>query len=412
MEPLDRREFMRVMLAGGLALGLGPGADEQRPPDLDAMRRLLAGHRIARIESKRSSDRYSHFVGRGATGGSTRFGFGREIRILVSDQGVSGGAMSGAGPDEVSRLTGTRVSDLFDLRTGTSDEAMSIDLPLHDLAGNILGMPVYKLLGASGPTHVPIYSSSIHFEDLEPWGQAEGIPRLLAACRTDYDLGYRAFKLKIGRGFQWMPREEGQRRDVAVTRAVRERFPDCRIIVDANNGYAVDDFLHYVSAVADSDLYCIEEPFEENREDLLRLRDHMRKVGCRARIMEGESRSEAAPEPWRYGHYSRAHVDRLFALAEEGLVDTFNMDLAIVGYTRWRRVMPELVRAGVSASPHTWAGTPRPYYCAHLAAGVGNVDMVEGIPGKASGMDYSAYTFKDGRLVVPDLPGFGISLSL
>ena len=56
--------------------------------------------------------------------------------------------------------------------------------------------------------------------------------------------------------------------------------------------------------------------------------------------------------------------------------------------SRWRAVMPELKQAGLLASPHTWAGTPRPHDCAHLAAGVGNVDIVEGIPSKASGMDY------------------------
>ena len=44
------------------------------------------------------------------------------------------------------------------------------------------------------------------------------------------------------------------------------------------------------------------------------------------------------------------------------------MDLAIVGFTRWRQVMPELAEAGILALPHTWAGTPRAYYCAHLAA--------------------------------------------
>jgi hypothetical protein len=54
----------------------------------------------------------------------------------------------------------------------------------------------------------------------------------------------------------------------------------------------------------------------------------------------------------------------------------------------------------------------RPYYCAHLAAGVGNCDIVEGIPGKATGIDYSAYGFKDRNLVLPDIAGFGIELSL
>jgi D-galactarolactone cycloisomerase len=408
---MTRRDFLRSATAAGLALGAQGCVRGASDLDRASAQRTLSEHRIARIESKRSNDRYSHFVGRGSRGGPTQFGFGREIRIIATDQAAQGGAMSGAKPDESSRLVGARLSDLYDLESGTSDDAMSIDLPLHDLVGNILGLPVYQLLGGKGPTHVPIYSSSIHFEDLEPWGNAEGIPRLLRECQVDYDLGYRAFKLKVGRGFQCMPKDEGQRRDVEVTRAVRERFPDCKILIDANNGYTVDDFREYVTAVAECDLYCIEEPFDENLDDYRQLRDHMRKVNCTATIMEGEMRSEAAEGVWEYGGYSKRHVERLFALAAEKLVDIINMDLAIVGYTRWRRVMPELVQAGLLASPHTWAGTPRPYYCAQLAAGVGNVDIVEGIPGQATGMDYSAYAFQDGDLVVPDAPGFGIGLS-
>ena len=410
---MDRRRFTQTVLAGAAAMGAAGRRHSGAQIDAEGARRALSGHRIAAIESKRSSDRYSHFVGPGARGGPTRFGFGRDIRVIVTDQGARGGAMSGAKPEQTDPLIGARVSDLYDIDEGAAADAMPIDLPLHDLVGNILGLPVYQLLGAKGPTHVSIYSSSIHFEDLEPWGQAEGLPRLLRECQVDYELGYRAFKVKIGRGLQCMPQDEGQQRDIEVTRAVRERFPDCRILVDANNGYTVEDFQDYVTAVADCALYCIEEPFDENLDDYRKLRDHLRKADCDARVMEGEMRSEAADEAWECGWYSKRHVERLFALAEEGLVDIINMDLAIVGYTRWRRVMPELARAGLLASPHTWAGTPRPYYCAHLAAGVGNVDIVEGIPGQASGMDYSAYTFDDdGRLVVPDAPGFGIGLSL
>ena len=316
-------------MAGTAMVGLGRSLSGA-PLDLASAQRTLAEHRIAKIETKRSNDRYSHFVGRGARGGPTRFGFGREVRILVTDQGARGGAMSGAKREDIAALTGLSVSDLYDMETGTFDHAMSIDLPLHDLVGNILGQPVYRLLGAQGPTHVPIYSSSIHFEDLEPWGKAEGIPRLLRECQVDYR----------------------------------------------------------------------------------RLRDHMSKVNCESMIMEGEMRSEAAEQAWKYGWYSRRHVERLFALAEEGLIDVINMDLAIVGYSRWRRAMPELAEAGILASPHTWAGTPRPYYCAHLAAGVGNCDIVEGIPGKATGMDYSAYRFENGNLILPDSTGFGIELSL
>ncbi len=36
--------------------------------------------------------------------------------------------------------------------------------------------------------------------------------------------------------------------------------------------------------------------------------------------------------------------------------------------------------------------------------------IVEGIPGKAERVDYSAFRFMDGKLNVPDVPGFGLSL--
>jgi L-alanine-DL-glutamate epimerase-like enolase superfamily enzyme len=72
--------------------------------------------------------------------------------------------------------------------------------------------------------------------------------------------------------------------------------------------------------------------------------------------------------------------------------------------------MPDLVKAGVQASPHTWMWTPRTYYAAQLAAGAGNVCIVEGIPGKAKGVDYSAWVMKDGKLVAPDASGFGLAI--
>jgi L-alanine-DL-glutamate epimerase-like enolase superfamily enzyme len=72
--------------------------------------------------------------------------------------------------------------------------------------------------------------------------------------------------------------------------------------------------------------------------------------------------------------------------------------------------MPALVKAGIKASPHLWMWTPRTYYCAQLAAGVGNVCIIEGIPGQAPEIDYSAYKITDGKLVVPETPGFGLKL--
>jgi L-alanine-DL-glutamate epimerase-like enolase superfamily enzyme len=134
----------------------------------------------------------------------------------------------------------------------------------------------------------------------------------------------------------------------------------------------------------------------------------MAKVGCKAYIADGEARRDRADSSWRYGDYSKRFVERFFALAEEDLVDVCVFDLGIVGYTRWRQVMPEMKEAGVLAAPHLWGGTPRPFYCAHLGAGMGNVLIVEGIPGVGQHLDYSQFKIVEGKIHVPDAPGFGL----
>jgi L-alanine-DL-glutamate epimerase-like enolase superfamily enzyme len=139
---------------------------------------------------------------------------------------------------------------------------------------------------------LPIYSGAIYFDDLDPENKPRGIAGVLTSCQQDYEAGYRAFKLKIGRGFKWMPKEEGIKRDIEVTRAVLEKFPNCLILVDANDGYTCEDMIRYLSAVADCDLFWIEEPFPENKDDLMRLKEHMAKVGCKALIADGETRTE------------------------------------------------------------------------------------------------------------------------
>ena len=380
---------------------------------------MLDSHRLQGIKAYKVRDRFPRFVGRNAKGEPQKYGGSIQIRVLTTDQGVEGWGSSHVPDEEVLPLIGEKISDLIDPESGTGEHAMRLDLPLHDLAGQILGKPVYDLLGARGSTHVPIYSGSIYFDDLEPERSPGGLPALVASCQQDYDAGYRAFKLKLGRGFKWMDLEKGLQRDIEAVQAVREAFPKCKILVDANDSYTCDNFLRFLASVADCDLYWIEEPFEENEADLTRLKEHMAKVGCNALIAEGEAGSRhARPEgetgrpktPTRYGGYPMWHIDHLYMLGEKGLVDVFIIDLGIVGFTRWRRVMPELEKASVLASPHTWCWCIRPHYAAQLAAGVGNVVIVEGIPGETERLDYSNYEMADGNMVVPDLPGFAIPL--
>ncbi len=368
----------------------------------------LSAHRIARVDSRSSQDRYARSLGPNAKRGPHGQGYARRLATITTDQGATGMGICWPPPEKLEPFIGAKISDLFDLVTGTTTEAAILDYVLHDLVGVIRQQPVYQLLGAKGPSAVDIYSGAIYMDDLMPKDRPEGVKAVLDACQMDHDAGYRAFKLKVGRGAKWMPRKEGVQRDIEVTRAVRERFPDSKILVDANDGFTLDDAKAYVSGVADCNLFWIEEPFPEERENLLRLREHMRRVDCLAYLADGETRHGSAPEPWEWGEYTREHIETFFSLAEEDLLDVCVFNIGTLGFSRWRRNMPVFKEAGVLAAPHLWGCTPKPFYAAHLAAGVGNVLIVEGIPGVGQHLDYSQYKLVDGKLRIPDVPGFGL----
>ncbi|MBM4080754.1 MAG: mandelate racemase, partial [Planctomycetes bacterium] len=239
---------------------------ETRRMNPEAVRRALSEHRIARIEARQVQDRYPRPVGRNARLGHHGTGRGYKAHVLTTDQGATGWGIAQAADEQVQAFVGARVSDLFDAEQGAAERAVGLDIALHDLAARILGVPVYVLLGGKGPTTLPVYSGALYFDDLDPEDNPRGVAAVLAECQQDYETGFRAFKLKIGRGCKWMPAEQGLQRDIAVTRAVRESFADCKLLVDANDGYTCADFLRFLDGVADCDLYWIEEPFTESRD--------------------------------------------------------------------------------------------------------------------------------------------------
>lgn len=388
----------------------------------------LHDHRLSRIVLSRIESRYPRTISSNARLGSHGSGTENHIVTIATDSGASGwglvkvklkaggsvrNAMQEAGiegptgrrffdlfePDAVGidGLVGRRIGDLFDPEVGVIDDAaLPLDFALHDLAGRLLDAPVHQLLGGHGERSVTCYDGAIYFDDLEPPGEPRGIDAVLQNCADDFALGYRAFKLKIGRGSRWMDAAEGELRDIAVTRAVREAYPDCRILVDANNSYSGPGFLTYMDGVSDCDLFWVEEPFVEAEEDLTALRSYLDRAGARTLIADGEG--------------SEADDARLLDLASKGLIDVIQFNIVDYGLTAWRRIMPLLRQLDVKASPHAWGSPINTLYAAQVACGLGNVITLEGIPGRTSGVDTSGYVLSEGALSVPDDPGFGMSL--
>ena len=356
----------------------------------------LLAHKIQTIESFEVVMQYPRVVGRNARLGVHGTGPSDPVTVIRTDRGATGWGIASMDDVQVDQLVGRCVGDLFDPDIGVVDsQAMPLDFPLHDLAGVILDKPVYEMLGAQGDAAVPCYDGAIYMDDTLPDENPRGIEAVLNNCRHDYALGYRAFKLKIGRGHRWMGRDEGLERDIAVTRQVRERFPECEILVDANDGYDFVEFLDYYEAVAGCGLYWIEEPFPENRQDLLRLRQAVAALSPQTLVVDGERDPD---------------LSLLMELAREGLLDVLNMDIRGLGFTRWRQWMPELEGIGVYASPHTWGSPLKTRYAAQFVRGLGNAPTVEGVPGESEDVDWSAYQLHEGLLHVPSEPGFGVDL--
>lgn len=352
-----------------------------------------ADHTIASVDVSEVTSRYPRTIGRNARLGSHGTGPRSEIVILTTDQGARGWGLVGGPAGDPSSVIGRRVDELIDPATGVADDHRWLDFALHDLAGVILDLPVHRLLGGRGSTTVPVYDGGIYFDDLDPDEAPRGLDAVLANCAGDTELGFRDFKLKIGRGNRWMDRAAGDARDIEVTRAVREAYPDARILVDANDGYDLAGFLRYLDAVTDCDLFWVEEPFLDDGADLAALRAHLDQAGVKTLIAEGESNPV---------------VDDVMRYAADGSINILLMDVVGYGLTPWRRLMPEVQRIGQQASPHAWGMPLKTLYAAQMAAGLGNVPIIEGVPGETLELDTSAYTIADGTVTVPDAPGFGI----
>jgi len=108
-------------------------------------------------------------------------------------------------------------------------EAMSgVDIALWDVAGKLLGVPVYRLLGGPFRTELPVYASGI------PGATAA---ERVEAARNFLDAGYTAMKLSIGRG----DIETDLAGVAAVADAIRGRAD---LLVDAHGAYTADNALY------------------------------------------------------------------------------------------------------------------------------------------------------------------------
>lgn len=363
--------------------------------------KILSQHKIDRVSFYRFRARYPRLHGKNAR--LSYHGFGGEVTVakVYTDQGACGwGELSENLKDAkaaAQRITGKRLTDVFSAGTGILDDSLkALDIPLHDLAGVILGIPVSRMIREGASPKIRVYDGAIYMNDIIPEDRPQGVEQVLADCAYDYALGHRTLKIKIGRGSIWMEHDAGLARDIEVVRRIHEAFPDAGLMVDANDGYSVEDAVAFLEGISDAPLVWFEEPFREEEKANRALREYLDVHRPRTLIADGESMTD---------------IDLLHDLAAKGLLDVWQPDVCGYGFTAWRKLMKEIEEKGYLASPHAWGNVVKTHYCAHLAAAYPHhIPCIEAVLGDSEGVDYGGYELNSGIMTLPERPGFGMDL--
>lgn len=361
----------------------------------------LAGHKIQSLDLKPVPLPWPRLVGKNAKLDVHGRGPTITVAILKTDQGAMGWGELGGNPKDLEKLrglvVGKPISEIFTSTIGTTlRDAQPLDIALHDLAGVILGQPVWKLLGAEKPHLYPVYSGMVYFDDLDPKDKPAGIAQVLKNCAADRELGYRQLKVKIGRGNRWMSKEDGLKRDIEVVHEIHKAFPDCELLVDANDGYNVETTIAFLKGIEGIPLFWIEEPFVESVAAWTELHAWTSTNGWgKTLLADGEQHND---------------IPVLEELEAKGILNVRLLDIVGLGFTPWRALMPKLVKTRTVCSPHAWGSGLKTIYAAHLVAGLGNGCSVEGVSCSHEHVDFGENVIRDGKMQVSTKPGFGLTL--
>ena len=351
--------------------------------------------RVVEIRSLTAPARRSRGLGANARRGPRAGSFHVSLVSVTTDTGEVGLGPGHIGPAVAVSSLGESVGDL--LRKFAEPGDVRFDLPLWDLAGRIVGVPVFDLLaqvmgGTESTRTVPCYDTCLTLDDLGIADDSEGAGVIAAAAAVGIDAGHRAFKVKVGRGGHHMELEAGLRRDVAVLRAVREVIgPDCLLMADANDAYNYNLAWRLLLEAQETDLYWFEEPFHEHTGLFAALRDHLRNQGIETLLADGE------------GPYAPASVD----LIRSAAVDVAQMDILEWGISGWLQLVPFLEESGVWAAPHHFGLHLGNLASAHLSAAIPRFSHVEWDDTEMEGVELGVRV-RAGTVTIPtDAPGLG-----
>lgn len=269
-----------------------------------------------------------------------------------------------------------------------------LDVALWDLAGQIMGRPIWDLVGGRADRIRAYASSAVH----------RPVEEMVVLGRRVRDLGFPALKVRLGR-----PKLAD---DLAVVRAIRDDVGDAiELMVDCNQGWrmpwdvrpawTVDEATTVAEALAADAVYWMEEPL--HRGDYDGMAELRRRVPIR--IAGGEM----TREPYEFAEMLR-----------RGCLDVYQPDcVCSQGISGLRRLAADIDADGKVFTPHTWGNGIGLIANAHLTAGTVGAPFLEfpfDPPDWSTGRrDYvltdTVEVDGEGWIALTERPGLGITLA-
>jgi L-alanine-DL-glutamate epimerase-like enolase superfamily enzyme len=231
----------------------------------------------------------------------------------------------------------------------------AIDIALHDLAGRLAGLPMWRLLASGGVR-------TVHCNATLDAGDPAHVGALAARQRS---AGFETFKVKIGIG-------EDEARVAAVRRAVG---PEARIRLDANGAFSPPEAIEMLGRLEPHVIELVEQPCAGVRELAL--------VRAQTAIPIAADESISSVEDATELQLARG-------------CDAATIKLAKVGGTlealRIAAILPSYLSSaldgpiGIAAALHTAQGLPRGGYADGFAHGLATLGMFSALYGDPSGL--------------------------
>jgi len=269
-----------------------------------------------------------------------------------------------------------------------------LDTALWDLRGKLEGKSVCEMLGGT-PRPIRVYGSSMR-RDITPSDEAERLVRLRDEC------GYDAFKFRIGRECgrdrdQWPGRTEEIVAE--VSRALRG---EATLLVDANSGFSPARAIEVGRMLEDHGICHFEEPcpyweLEQTREVTEAL------APLDLDVTGGEQDCDLAT--WR-------------RIIDMHAVDVAQPDVCYLGgLTRTLRVAAMARAGGLTCTPHAANLSLVTVFTLHMMGAIEGAGPY--VEFTIEGSDYypwqdglfePALVARDGKVRIPDGPGWGVEI--